>query len=553
VTTAHPPLRPSVLAGAASLATDPWWRRTLLLVLGVTLARVLYLVFLCPYTLIEDEAHYWEWSRRLEWSYYTKGPGVAWSIAAATRLLGDHEFAVRLPAALGAGLATLLVALLARDAYRSARVGFLAACCVLLCPIFQVLGLVMTIDSPYAACWAMAMWSAWRAFEGRGRRWFALAGLAMGVGLLYKYTILLAIPGLALAAWRINRDRPGAVRASSLPFLIVPFVVGILPVIIWNAREGWPTVAHLLGHLGVKGGDMPVTQGGGSGFHYDPTWTLQLVATQLGMVGPILALAAAQAIGWMRGRVAPGAAPGAERFLVLNSAPILIFYLLVSVVTEPEGNWPLAGYLTLLPMAAARVAAACDAMRANANGTPTGSGRRPHHAAPMFAWRAAIVIGAATALMLPRLDLLARLPVVGPLIPVHRFMGADRMAADVAGRLDALRARTGLEPFVVSSHYGRASQMAFYLPGRPTTYCTSDLLGPGRRTQYDYWADTDLRRQTSLSGRPAVALGADEASWRKCFVQVTPASPLDGDGKRGRAVHESEGFTGFSTEPGVGR
>jgi hypothetical protein len=91
-------LRPSVLAGAASLATDPWWRRTLLLVLGVTLARVLYLVFLCPYTLIEDEAHYWEWSRRLEWSYYTKGPGVAWSIAAATRLLGDHEFAVRLPA-----------------------------------------------------------------------------------------------------------------------------------------------------------------------------------------------------------------------------------------------------------------------------------------------------------------------------------------------------------------------------------------------------------------------------------------------------------------------
>lgn len=551
MTTAHPPLRPSVRADVASLATDPWWRRTLLLVLGVTLARILYLVFLCPYTLIEDEAHYWEWSRRLEWSYYTKGPGVAWSIAAATRLLGDHEFAVRLPAAVGAGLTTLLVALLARDAYRSARVGFLAACCVLLCPIFQVLGLVMTIDSPYAACWAMAMWSAWRAFEGHGRRWFALMGLALGVGLLYKYTILLAIPGLALAAWRINRDRPGAVRASSLPLAIAPFVVGILPVIIWNAREGWPTVAHLLGHLGVKGGDMPVTQGGGSGFHYDPTWTLQLVATQLGMVGPLLALAIAQAVAWWRGRPAADAAPGAERFLVLNSAPILVFYLLVSVVTEPEGNWPLAGYLTLLPMAASRVAATLDgARRADASKEP---GRRDPHATPLLAWRAAVVTGLATAILLPRLDLVARVPLVGPLIPVHRFMGADRMAADVAGRLDALRARTGLEPFVVSSHYGRASQMAFYLPGHPTTYCTSDLLGPGRRTQYDYWADTDLRRQTGLAGRPAVALGADEASWRKCFVQVTPSGALDGDGKRGRAVHECEGFKGFATEPGGGR
>lgn len=551
MTTAHPPISPPRRADDALAATDPWWRRTLLLVLGVTLARILYLVFLCPYTLIEDEAHYWEWSRRLEWSYYTKGPGVAWSIAAATRLLGDHEFAVRLPAALGAGLTTLLVALLARDAYRSARVGFLAACCVLLCPIFQVLGLVMTIDSPYSACWAMAMWAAWRAFEGHGRRWFALAGLALGVGLLYKYTILLAIPGLALAAWRINRHRPGAVRASSLPLAIVPFVVGIMPVIIWNVREGWPTVAHLLGHLGVKGGDMPVTQGGGSGFHYDPTWTLQLVATQLGMVGPILALAVAQAVAWWRGRPTADAAPGAERFLVLNSAPILVFYLLVSVVAEPEGNWPLAGYLTLLPMAAARVAATLDAARGvDGTGEP---GRRPAHVTPLRAWRASIAMGLATAALLPRLDLVARVPLAGPLVPVHRFMGADRMAADVSRRLDALRARTGLEPFVVSSHYGRASQMAFYLPGHPTTYCTSDLLGPGRRTQYDYWADTDLRRQTGLTGRPAVAIGADEPSWRMCFAQVTSAGPLDGDGKRGRAVHECEGFKGFATGTGGGR
>ena len=542
---------PSLIrADAPEPATDAWWRRTLLLVGGVTLARILYLVLLCPYTLIEDEAHYWEWSRRLEWSYYTKGPGVAWSIAAATRLLGDHAFAVRMPAAIGAGLTALLVALLARDAYRSARVGFLAACCVLLCPIFQVLGLVMTIDSPYAACWAMAMWSAWRAFEGRGRRWFALTGLALGVGLLYKYTILLAIPGLVLAAWRLNRDRPGSVRGAWLPFAIVPFVVGIMPVIIWNAREGWPTVAHLLGHLGVKGGDMPVTQGGGSGFHYDPTWTIQLIGTQLGMIGPVLALAAAQAIGWVRGRAANGAAPGAERFLVLNSAPILIFYLLVSVVTEPEGNWPLAGYLTLLPMAAARVAAALDAMRADAANAPTAAASRPAHAAPILAWRASIALGAATALMLPRLDLLARLPVVGPLIPVHRFMGADRMAADVQRRLDALRDRTGLEPFLVSSHYGRASQMAFYLAGHPTTYCSSDLLGPGRRTQYDYWPDTDLRRQQDLIGRPAVALGADADSWRTCFAAVTPASALDGDGKRGRAVHECEGFKGFVARVG---
>ena len=553
MTATFPLIPPPGHTHVAAPATDPWWRRTLLLVLGVTLARILYLVFLCPYTLIEDEAHYWEWSRRLEWSYYTKGPGVAWSIAAATRILGDHEFAVRLPAAIGAGLTTLLVALLARDAYRSARVGFLAACCVLLCPVFQVLGLVMTIDSPYAACWALAMWSSWRAFQSPRRRWFVLAGVALGVGFLYKYTILLAIPGLTLAAWRLNRERPGAVRAAAAPLAIVPLVVCTLPVIIWNVREGWPTVAHLLGHIGIKGGDVPVSQGGDVGFRYDPTWTLELVGTQLGMVGPILVLAVAEAVAWIRGRPSAHAAPGAERFLVLNSVPILLFYLLVSFVAQPEGNWPLAGYLTLLPMAAARVAEALDATRSDDRRDATPGGRPGMIAATIAAWRAAVVIGLLTAVLIPRLDLPARLPIVGRLIPLHRFMGADRMAADVQRRLDALRERTGLEPFVIGSHYGWTSQMAFYLPGHPTTYCTGDLLLPGRRTQYDYWPDTDLRRPQGLNGRPAVAVGARHTAWGGCFSRVMPPEKLDGDGKRDRAVRECERFIGFRVPPGRAR
>ena len=78
------------------------WGATLGLVGLVTLLRSAYLVWFCPYTLVEDEAHYWEWSRRLDLSYYSKGPGIAWTIAASVRTFGDVEWAVRLPAALGA-------------------------------------------------------------------------------------------------------------------------------------------------------------------------------------------------------------------------------------------------------------------------------------------------------------------------------------------------------------------------------------------------------------------------------------------------------------------
>ena len=71
--------------------------------------------------LSADEAHYWEWSRRLDWSYYSKGPMVAYLIALSTRLGGHTEFWVRLPAVL-LGTATAGIAyLLARRIVPGAR------------------------------------------------------------------------------------------------------------------------------------------------------------------------------------------------------------------------------------------------------------------------------------------------------------------------------------------------------------------------------------------------------------------------------------------------
>ena len=66
-----------------------------------------YLTLDCPLDLAPDEAHYWDWSRQLDWSYYSKGPLVAWLIHASCWLAGDWATAhcgnampaVRLPAA----------------------------------------------------------------------------------------------------------------------------------------------------------------------------------------------------------------------------------------------------------------------------------------------------------------------------------------------------------------------------------------------------------------------------------------------------------------------
>src|SRR5262245_39159128 len=91
-----------------------WFLSPLLALVGGVLAlRLIYLFWLCPYDLVEDEASYWEWSRHLDWSYYSKGPGIAWAIRAATELLGTSEAAIRTIPAISGALATLAVGALA--------------------------------------------------------------------------------------------------------------------------------------------------------------------------------------------------------------------------------------------------------------------------------------------------------------------------------------------------------------------------------------------------------------------------------------------------------
>ena len=78
------------------------------LVLGMLFYRMAF-VLAHDYSLFVDEAQYWLWSRTPDFGYYSKPPLIAWLIAITTKLLGDTEFAVKLPALLAYPLAALFI------------------------------------------------------------------------------------------------------------------------------------------------------------------------------------------------------------------------------------------------------------------------------------------------------------------------------------------------------------------------------------------------------------------------------------------------------------
>jgi len=511
------------------------WRATLLLVLGLLVMRVIYLIWLCPWDLVQDEAHYWDWSRRLSLSYYSKGPGVAWTIWASTALLGSHEWSIRLPTAIASAVGALGLARLTIDAGRGdERAGFLAAAAFCLAPIFQVEAQVMTIDGPLVACWILASWSAWHAFEahrrgGAPRGLWALTGLILGAGFLFKYTMVLLPLSFILYGILRRRALPWDRRLTAGVILaaIVCLIV-MSPVLVWNRQNGWPTLRHTLGHLGAPGGDRPTQWA-------DPDWGIPLVevtAAEIGVVGPPMFALVVMATVWAfrshrrRSRRWP-----ARLYMLACGLPVIGFFLLVSVCSRVEPNWAIPGFTTLLVLVAWRTPPAVQQWQRRMDDWAHKASimrirlRRPR-SAWVVAWRWAIGWGIATALIIAFPSYAARLPVVGRYVPLHRMTGVREMAGRVEAAADTVRARTGREPFIVSGSAGRASQLAYYMPGRPTVYDAGGYIGR-RPSAYDYFEDTDLR-DPKLHGRPAVMFFWELERWQAGF-RFESAETLGGD------------------------
>jgi len=117
----------------------PWVCRLLfaaLLAVGF-FSHIRYLAHDCPIDLSGDEAQYWDWSRDLDWSYYSKGPLVAWIVRASCTAFGHNTMlAVRFPALLLAVGTSALTYLLTRELFGSDRLALGAVLLTHVVPLF---------------------------------------------------------------------------------------------------------------------------------------------------------------------------------------------------------------------------------------------------------------------------------------------------------------------------------------------------------------------------------------------------------------------------------
>ena len=157
---------------------------------------VLRIVYLGQLELIPQEAYYWNYAQHLDIGYLDHPPLTAWLIALATSSR-DTEFFVRLPAVASWCVTAAFVALYARDAGGPA-VALKAVLLVSTLWFFFLTGWFMVPDAPLTAAWAASLYYLQRALVDAVPRAWIGAGIAIGIGMLSKYSMVL-VPAAAFA------------------------------------------------------------------------------------------------------------------------------------------------------------------------------------------------------------------------------------------------------------------------------------------------------------------------------------------------------------------
>ena len=222
-----------------NLGGDLGW--VLLLILGITVWRLL-VADLLPVT--RDEAYYFDWAGQLAWGYFDHPPGVA-LLSLGVELAPGSSLAARIGAVIAGSLALLVLWRLYRASGLSTGNGLLLTL-VLSVASFPglIAGIITTPDTVLLLCWPLALHEALCALQGQRRRWLT-AGIATGLGLLGKYTMVMIGP---VFLWALLRADPRALRT---PW---PYLGGLLallvfaPTLLWNAQHDWLTLRFQFGH-----------------------------------------------------------------------------------------------------------------------------------------------------------------------------------------------------------------------------------------------------------------------------------------------------------------
>ena len=213
----------------------------LAVIVGLAVLKpVIHLLTSSSYGYFRDEFYYIAASKHLAFGYVDFPPFIALLTAFVRLTLGDSLLALHLfPALAGTGV-IVLTGLMARQLGADSFGQVLAALAVLVTPQYLGMNALLTMDSFDLLAWAAALYVLILILKYDRPKLWLVFGLVMGIGLTIKVTPLYfglaLVIGLALTPYR---------KYFRSPYLYLGGLIALaflLPYLIWNVANDWPTI-----------------------------------------------------------------------------------------------------------------------------------------------------------------------------------------------------------------------------------------------------------------------------------------------------------------------
>ncbi len=423
----------------------PWHRAALILIFALTLFRLWYCQTI---ELCGDEAYYWLWSKHLDLGYFSKGPAVAFTIAAGTRLFGDTVFGIRFFAILLSAGTGYGIYKLGRRLF-SGQTGFFSILLAGVIPMFGAGSILMTIDPLSVFFWTMAAYSFWRAKNEDRPHFWVLTGLFIGIGALAKYTNLWQLACFALFC-ACSPGHRRHLKSKTFWLMALTTLVCLTPALIWNFRNDWITLQHLQ-HRGALDRHWR--------FSAKELW--KFIQNQALFISPPAFLGIAAAAICSLVQAFKKKADLAIVYLLCLFWPLVVFYLILSVNEAGQANWTAPSYVAGFILTAAVW-------------TPWVRQSR--------LWRGVAVVSLAVGLLM---TIAAHNTFPLNLKPKQDPLSRVRGSANLAQQIYELQKEHGAA-FIIANHYSNASLVAFYHPEHTQTYLPRH---EGIENQFSFWPD----------------------------------------------------------------
>lgn len=202
----------------------------------ILITLLIKLLTISKINLIAEEAYYWNYANHLALSYLDHPPMVAYLIKIFATIFGINEFAIRLPGVICWAICAFFSYRLTKLIHKGSEIYAVLLLSIL--PFFFIQSLIMTPDLPLIAAWSACLYYLYLALVNDNKSAWYSAGIAFGLGLLSKYTIVLLLPATIL--YIIFIDKSYKKLLTPQPYIAIGIATIIfMPVIYWNATHEW--------------------------------------------------------------------------------------------------------------------------------------------------------------------------------------------------------------------------------------------------------------------------------------------------------------------------